>query len=92
MENYNTLKHKINSILEEIDQGLAIKDYTNSIVTLIWSEFCYIDVGSPSAEDFDGVTEELHQILEVMNPALENDIRVFTMLLSAIETYKKSVI
>ncbi len=90
MENLISFKQEIDGILTKIEEELPVKDYTYSILSLVWSEFCITGVQSFTDEDFTGVVEELEQLLEVLNPALVNDMFAIGSVLKAIEKYKNS--
>lgn len=90
MENLISFKQEIDDILAKIEEELPVKDYTYCILSLVWSEFSYIQVETLTDESFTGVVEELEQLLEVLNPALVNDIFAIESVLKAIEEYKNS--
>lgn len=90
MSNLVSFKQEIDDILTKIEEELPVKDYTYSILSLVWSEFCDISVESITDDDFTGVVEELEQLLIVINPALINDMFAIGSVLKAIETYKNS--
>lgn len=89
MENEKSLeefKLEVQEIIEECEK-IDVKDFTYSLVTAVWCEFCLDDkkeLGEILVQDY---AEEVKQSLEIMNPALKKDVEILELLLKTMEKY-----
>jgi hypothetical protein len=87
-EKTNDFKKDLEELMSK-SENLDIKDFTYSLLSLIWAELCLNYGEEITKEDLSAFAEEVRQSLEIMNPALKTDIELIENLLNTLENYKK---